>query len=379
MKSSGDSWEAQPLLSADNCAPTPATKSVVGLSVGARSITLLGSIALVLNNISGPGMLEFPATFQAAGYVPCLVLLAIVTVISSACATLLADAMARIPGNSAFEARHEFSDVTSHFLGQSWFGLTQGAFYLCLLSQNVAAIVSTAQVLDALVAGFVFGKTFALQLRPIFGIVEWDAGDCSTAALESGSCVPFSYEDGYAIGDGPGRRARTLLSARGLLLVTADDGAAEDAAGGSSGGSDDDNGGGGDSIITSSGLILSLGYVLCAALFMHAGFLNLEENITMQVGSFVSLLTLTVAFLAIFWAEGLEGSRVPAVGNDWMDCVGVIIFNFAFCVTVPSWLNEKAPGVSVNQVVWTSAVAAAVMYAGVGWLGGLAFDRCVGG
>ena len=32
--------------------------------LGAKSITLLGSIALTVNNISGPGMLEFPAIFQ---------------------------------------------------------------------------------------------------------------------------------------------------------------------------------------------------------------------------------------------------------------------------------------------------------------------------
>lgn len=32
--------------------------------LGAKSITLMGSIALTMNNISGPGMLEFPAIFQ---------------------------------------------------------------------------------------------------------------------------------------------------------------------------------------------------------------------------------------------------------------------------------------------------------------------------
>jgi hypothetical protein len=32
--------------------------------LGAKSITLMGSIALTVNNISGPGMLEFPAIFQ---------------------------------------------------------------------------------------------------------------------------------------------------------------------------------------------------------------------------------------------------------------------------------------------------------------------------
>ena len=28
------------------------------------------------------------------------------------------------------------------------------------------------------------------------------------------------------------------------------------------------------------------------------------------------------------------------------DCVGVVIFNYAYCVTIPSWVNEKRPEVS---------------------------------
>ena len=31
---------------------------------------------------------------------------------------------------------------------------------------------------------------------------------------------------------------------------------------------------------------------------------------------------------------------------------GVILFNFAYTVTVPAWLNEKKPEVSVNKTIW---------------------------
>ena len=129
-----------------------------------------------------------------------------------------------------------------------------------------------------------------------------------------------------------------------------------------------------DEELVSSGLILSMGYVTCAGLFLYPGLLNLEENITMQIFSFATLLVLTAAFLVVFMHEGLETTRVAALGDDWKDCIGVIIFNFAFCVTIPSWINEKEPGVEVNTVIWSSTAAAAVMYAAVGWLGGLAFE-----
>ena len=53
----------------------------------------------------------------------------------------------------------------------------------------------------------------------------------------------------------------------------------------------------------------------------------------------------------------------------------MVIFNFAFCVTVPSWLNEKAPAVSVNRCFWTSTLTATTLYTCVGILGALAFPR----
>ena len=42
-------------------------------------------------------------------------------------------------------------------------------------------------------------------------------------------------------------------------------------------------------------------------------------------------------------------------------------------MTVPSWLNEKAPGVSVNRVFWTSTILSTLLYTSVGVLGALAF------
>ena len=117
--------EGKPLLGSSGELNSVTGSNNKQLRLGAPTITLLGSLALTINNISGPGMLEFPSIFQSAGYAPCLVVLLFVFVISSSCATLLADAMARIPGNENFQKRYEFSDVVSHFLGRQWFGLTQ--------------------------------------------------------------------------------------------------------------------------------------------------------------------------------------------------------------------------------------------------------------
>ena len=125
--------------------------------------------------------------------------------------------------------------------------------------------------------------------------------------------------------------------------------------------------------------------VLCALLFAYMGLLSLEENICMQVASFVALVVITVVFLAAFivdgdalgdqsptsasWSGGGEGERVPAFGAVVRDCLGVVIFNFAFCVTIPSWVNEKEPGTDINTVIWGSTIGSTLLYAAVGWLG----------
>ena len=51
-------------------APDPPAKALDGCEhphFGAHTIGLFGSLALTINNISGPGMLEFPSIFQSAG------------------------------------------------------------------------------------------------------------------------------------------------------------------------------------------------------------------------------------------------------------------------------------------------------------------------
>lgn len=284
-------------------------------NLGVKTIATFGSVALTVNNISGPGMLEFPAIFQSAGWVPCLTVLVVVCFISSACATFLCDTMARIPGNSQFERRIEFSDIFGHFIGPRAFSLTQVVFFLCLLSQNVAAIVSSAQVVDSFVAVFLLSNTYAVDLSGEPAVVSWNEESCDTAEEESGSCEPFS----------------------------------------------------------SASQVITLGYITCVVLLFPFGLLNLDENITAQNISFVCLVLVALEFVACFFYAGLEVDRVPAFGPVWHDCLGVVIFNFAFCVTVPSWINEKVADVSVNKVIWGSTVSSTVLYAVVGWLGGMAF------
>jgi len=53
---------------------------------------------------------------------------------------------------------------------------------------------------------------------------------------------------------------------------------------------------------------------------------------------------------------------------------GVVLFNFMFITTLPSWVCEKKPEVHAMTVISWTLVVSVVMFLFVGWLGGMAFD-----
>ncbi len=94
-------------------------------------------------------------------------------------------------------------------------------------------------------------------------------------------------------------------------------------------------------------------YFFC--LFFFLGFLSsqghLKETIVVQLISFTCLFVLLAQFYGEFFRRGFSNAvNVPIIGNDISQLAGVVLFNFAFSVTVPAWLCEKKKEVSVNNV-----------------------------
>ena len=291
-----------------------------------------GSYALVVNNISGPGMLDFPQAFQAAGWLPCVLCILGVAAVSAAVACALTDAHASLRKEKATHATNptsrtragrwrarswkevqsdsvEFSEMFGAAYGGAIFRGTQLLYFLNLFSQNVAAIVTTAQATDSMIAAL-FGYSYALNV-PHFTIETWEG-------CKREGCVPFR--------------------------------------------------------LASKGLLLTAGYAFCFLTLGPLGFFTLQENMLAQKISFVLLVALTLQFLAYF-VTSPDPHRVSVIGPRPWDVVGVVIFNFAFCVTVPAWLNEKVPQVNAKRTIWAACLSSAVAYCLVGWLGGVAISR----
>ena len=296
------------------------SESTIDGFVGAKHIGIFGSIALTVNNISGAGMLELPALAQSAGWAPLVAMVLVCWFTSTLCATFLADAVSRIPGNARFEQRVEYSTAFQYFLGRRWFLVTQVTYFLSLFLQNVAAIVSTAQVVDSLVANCIAGGAYGYQIYPHPGAVVWAPPHaCQSEKIQdAGICVPF--------GDMPEE----------TLLVT-------------------------------------LGYVVSLIVLLPLGLMRLEDNSATQILSFAVLMACCVQFVLGFMWKGLEPDRLPALGEDSTHLVGTVLFNFAFAVTIPAWLNEKAHSVSVTQSIWWSSSLSTFIFIGVAVLGAMAY------
>ena len=52
--------------------------------------------------------------------------------------------------------------------------------------------------------------------------------------------------------------------------------------------------------------------------------------------------------------------------------IGVAAFTYAYVVTIPSWVNEKKIGVSINQTVWWAALAGGILKMVLGLTGSIA-------
>eukprot|EP01035_Chromulina_nebulosa_P020960 gene20960-27164_t len=284
-----------------------------------KSIGLIESFALIANNISGPAMMGLPQLFREAGIIPVIICTILVCIGSSLSATFLADSISSIPGNNKFNEIVDFSTAFRVIAGENWYVISETLFLTSCMVQACAALVETAQSLDNFIATILFGRTYAIELYPYLVFTEWKPSLCENDSRE---CVPFNKS-------GP--------------------------------------------------LIVTLGFVITTCVFLPLGRGHLKETMTMQLIAFASLIVLMAQFYTEFFVSGFEGrDNLPLIGKDISHLTGVILFNFAFSITIPSWLNEKTEKVSVNQVVWSSTIFSCLLYISFGLLGAMAYKESGG-
>jgi amino acid permease len=281
------------------------------------AIGYFGSLAIAVNNLTGPGMLDLPATFQKSGFIPTTICIIIVSVLSSLTSLALTAAISRMPNNARFTQNIEYSNVFGFYMSKTWFILTQVLFAGCVLAQMVASIISTAQVVDAFVATG-HGTTYALDMSTFPpSVVSWSDGFCDD--VDSG-CLPFS-PSGY------------------------------------------------------SKFIVSLGYVITCVLLLPLCLMDMKDNVNAQLLSFVLLLVFLVEFVWSFFNTGFHRENFKWFGSEWKELLGVVLFNFSLTATMPAWLHEKRTDLEPGKIIWSSNAIVVVLYCIVGMTGSMSIKH----
>eukprot|EP00045_Choanoeca_perplexa_P012175 m.131850 g.131850 ORF g.131850 m.131850 type:complete len:607 (+) comp15915_c0_seq3:277-2097(+) len=316
---------------------------------GHKTITFWGSFCLNLNNCMGPAMVLLPLLNQQAGWLTPTVAMVVVYALSSFAATMLCEAMQRIPGNFTFEHRYEFATTVRHYYGRTPYIIFQVFYNLSMQASNIAAMIISSKVLDKFIAK-VGRHSYALDY------IHWEFIKTSGS-----SSHPWCHGD---VVDG---------ECQGGELTW----------------------------------ILSIGFLVCMAICIPFGYLNLDENMWFQWVSLAGLLIFTIEFYVQFilnlnkqdklCLEGVDynnqtcdyrphntagnysdngPSRTPlfvSSAEGQANVIGMAVFAYSYVVTIPSWVNEKRHHVSVNRAVWVPATVGLIMKLLAGILGGWAF------
>lgn len=124
------------------------------LTKSPAGVGFLGSVSIALNTLTGPAMLQLPATFQRSGIIPTCAAIIFMSILCNLCALSFANTISKVPGNVGFTKEIEYSEAFRIFWGRSWFIFTQIAFSMCIMCQLLASIVDVAQVVDTYVRAF---------------------------------------------------------------------------------------------------------------------------------------------------------------------------------------------------------------------------------
>ncbi|CAI5460741.1 unnamed protein product [Closterium sp. Yama58-4] len=239
---------------------------------------------------------------------------------------MMCEAQQRIPGNKGFARRFEYCTLVRHYFGDRWYTLAQIGFNAGLLASNIASMIVTSQVLDSVVyrlAGTSYGLDYG-QWPPTFieSLATGGAGGnvCAWGTTTSGDC---------------------------------------------------------------NRSVISLGFVLAMAVCVPFARLNLDDNMGFQWLSMLAQLLFSFEFAAQFLSNLFPGSpnycagngpgRTPFLGLDISQVLGVCVFAYSYVSTIPSWANEKKPGVNVNRAIWLPASVGCALNILLGLLGAWAY------
>ncbi|KAI9322008.1 hypothetical protein DFJ73DRAFT_966909, partial [Zopfochytrium polystomum] len=287
-----------------------------GELLDSKNVGVIGGIALLVNSMTGPGIPQTQAIYQQSGWLVVTLLFCVFGVAATLCSLFIVEAIQAVPGNKHFQGTVEFGTLIAFFFGPAATAVGVFCLYASFVASAVSAAVLAAQTFDGLFLA-VFGRTCALT------VVTDRNATASTASIAAFACV------------GDYDALKTLYAER---------------------------------------IAVSYGLLALIAVAVPQSFREIKENLRVQLASFAVTLVILIEWLATSAYDGLDARRVPAVGDPggFQGLVGIVLMNFAFVTSVPSWINVKKSDVNVQKTLWISSTLSTAVYILVGCIPALA-------
>eukprot|EP00038_Savillea_parva_P026770 m.56106 g.56106 ORF g.56106 m.56106 type:complete len:587 (-) comp7652_c0_seq2:173-1933(-) len=309
---------------------------------GGKTIGMFAGVALLINNITGPGVPGIPNIFAESGWFTPTLCFILIWCMSTVSASMYAEAMRRIPGNEHFRGRLEYTSIVDFYFGRVGYFASQIGLNGALQSLNIISVIQSAQVMDKAIAAL-FGRSCGLNISPFKTFID-TASDPDVAPH---TMVPHST-DAWSCLD--------LDQLQGNVPNPW-----------------------GCHVVITAGFVITLGMAIPCGLF------NLDDNMIVQVVAFIlTLMCWAIWVIAALYADPVDGWSLEAVNSNPVygsqaGVLGNILFNFGFVTTVPSWINEKKPHVSVNKTLWLSTLLCNCVFFVIGIPAAMAFRDILAG
>ncbi|KAJ3317449.1 hypothetical protein HDU76_001180 [Blyttiomyces sp. JEL0837] len=259
--------------------------------------------------MTGPGIPQTQNLFQQSGAVPVILFFVFFAIVSTLCSLFIIEAMQAIPGNKHFQGTAEFSTLINFYFGP-WAHLAgQFCLYGSLISPAVASIVLSTQTFDNILSE-IFHASCGLSMGP-----ERPGWICTNTI--QGLEAPFGQN--YTL--------------------------------------------------------FTIGFLLTILVVAPLSLIDMAENMNLQIGSFIMTFFIFAEWIVASFIYGFGKANIPAVGDSsgFTGLVGIVMMNFAFVSTVPSWINVKKNSVNVQNSLWCSTMLAMFAYIAVGYIPGRTF------
>jgi len=271
----------------------------------------------LINGILGPGLIPTPQIFSDSGLIiPCITFV-FFAVFSTICAQFIIEAMQCIPGNKHFQGTVEFSTLINFYFGNKMHFIGQIILYLAIQSANISSIIYSAQTMDNFIIN-IFKKSYGVALN-----------------LFSNSGIGSKKIDIYSVKE---MAKENSPFGDQFMLVT-------------------------------------LGYLVTFVCIFPIGFIKLQDNINLQIISFTITMLVFLVWIVLFCTNGFDFGTVEYFSKNCQEVVGVVMFNFAFVTTIPSWINIKKKEVSVQKSLWTSTITSVIIYILIGYTAAISFKK----